>query len=608
MAPTPVLLELDLSLGLLETPPADPVAAIRSRHIPVLSDVIKRLRDAAESPAVSGLIAHVGPNVLTAAQVDELGAAVEALQNAGKRTVCWTEAFGESGDGFLPYHLAAHFQEIWLQPSGGLGLVGTAAGGVFVRGALDKLGVVPEIHARHEYKNAPDTVMRASMGDGQREALQALTDSFTAQVVATIVRRRGLSEDAVRAAIADAPLTPEEAEAQGFVDAIGYRDEAYAATAAALGVPGGERASADGELEKRFVHKWAPPRRERLRKEVGRKAAQVRSKGKASVVAVVEVDGGIMLGRSGSSPLGGPHTGSDSTCAALRLAGDDDQVAAVVLRVVSPGGSYTASDAIHREVLRLREGGTPVVASMGTVAASGGYFVAMGADEILALPGTITGSIGVFAGKIVVGEALRRVGVVQETVQTGEQATMWSAVRTFDEDEVRRLDRWLDDVYADFTEKAADGRGMPVEQLEPLARGRVWTGTDALERGLVDRLGGLDEAITLAAERAGRARADVTARRFPHTSPLARLRAPQHSDAPGAALARGWTQGTAAPGIAGALGFGSSAGALGFGGSASASPVSELLGAGPEALLAQLGADLGLAPGALRLGAGWLPH
>ncbi|MBJ7471908.1 MAG: signal peptide peptidase SppA, partial [Solirubrobacteraceae bacterium] len=538
MTPTRVLLELDLAQGLLDSPPADPIAAVRARNIPVLSSVIARLREAAASDAVVGLIAHVGPDVLTSAQVEELGAAVEALEAAGKRTVCWTEAFGETGNGTLSYYLGAHFQEVWLQPSGSVALVGAAAGATFLRGALDRLGVEPQIHARHEFKNAPDSLMRESMTSSQREALQRLTDSLTEQVVKTVARRRGLGEDVVRGAIADAPISPQAALELGLVDAVGYRDEAYAATAKALGVDlavddQGEGASGD-EVTKRFVHKWTPPKREQARKTAKTKVRQLRSRGKGSVVAVIPVDGGIMLGRSGGSPISGPSTGSDSTCAALRLAADDEKVAAVVLRVVSPGGSYIASDAIHREVIRARESGTPVVASMGTVAASGGYFVSMAADEILALPGTITGSIGVFAGKVVTGQALQRIGVVQESVQTGEQSTMWSASRPFTEDQVRRLDGWLDEVYADFTQKAADGRGMPVEQLEPLARGRVWTGADALERGLVDRLGGLDEAITVAAEKAGRARADVTPRRFPHASPLARLRSPQHSDSPNA--------------------------------------------------------------------------
>lgn len=566
MPTTPVLLELDLGHGLLESPPADPVSAFRTRNTPVLGSVIERLREAAGSDAVGGLIAHLGAGELSASQVEELGAAIEALGAAGKRTVAWTESFGEGGNGTLAYHLAAHFDEIWVQPSGDLALLGAAAGATFLRGALERVGVEPQIHARHEYKNAPDSLMRETMGEPQREALQALTDALTDGVVATVARRRGASADDVRAAIAASPLSPADALERGLIDKIGYRDEAYASAT------GG-----DDDMPKRFVHKWALPPRERAEKVARRGAKRLRRRGESDVIAVVTVDGGIMTGRSGSGPLGGARAGSDSITAALRSARADDQVAAVVLRVVSPGGSYVASDAVHREVLRLREAGKPVVASFGTVAASGGYFVAMGADEILALPGTITGSIGVFAGKVVIGEALRRVGVNQELVSTGERSTIWSPSQPFTKDQAAWLDAWLDTVYADFTQKAADGRGMPIEQLEPLARGRVWSGTDAKERGLVDRLGGLDEAITVAAEKAGRARADVEPRRYPHASPVARLRSPQSSDSPGAALAASWTRGTATGGLL------------------------EGFAAGPERLLAELAIELGIGPGALRL-------
>lgn len=591
MSSSPVLLELDLAQGLLEVPPGDPLAAFRARNTPVLGDLIAKLRDASRSSAVAGLIAHVGGAVaLSDAQVAELGAAVEAFSAAGKPTLAWSEAFGETGDGTRAYHLASHFDEIWLQPSGGLGLVGIAAGGVFLRGALDKIGVEPQIRARHEYKNAPDSLLRETMGEHQREALQRLTDSLTEQVVATVARRRGITHEDVRAAISVAPLTPEEAIDGQLVDHLGYRDQAYEAARRRIAGPRHETTAADDlpEVELRYVQRWSAPKKEAVRdgvrKGLGRAAGKaLRRPAKPDVVAVVPVAGGIGLGRGGgSSPLSGPNAGSDPICAALRQAGASDAVAAVVLRVVSPGGSYVASDAIHREVQRLRDAGKPVVASMGTVAASGGYFVAMGTDEILALPGTLTGSIGVFAGKVVIGEALARAGVGRESVQTGEQATMWAPTRPFDEAELERLDRWLDDVYADFTQKAADGRGMPVEQLEPLARGRVWTGSDALERGLVDRLGGLEEAIGVAAEKAGRTRDTVTPKRFPDASPLARLRPPTHSDAPNAAL--------------GGVGGASLAGLV----------LGDLAASGPEGLLAELAMGLGLAPGALRLPPGLL--
>jgi protease-4 len=563
MAPTRILLELDLATGVLESTPADPLAAWRARGTPILPDLVRRLGEAAKRDEVAGLIAHIGGHGLEPAQAEELGAAVEAFGAAGKPTVCWAETFGETGNGTVDYHLAAHFDEIWLQPSGGLALVGFAAQGTFVRGALDRLGVEPQVHRRHEYKSAPDLVLRESMSDEQRETLQRLTDGLTDSVTRTIARRRSLPADDVRHVIADAPLTPAQSAERGLVDHVGYRDEAYAAIEGRV----------DDAVVRRFVHRWTPSRRAEIERHLRHDLARRLGRARPSTIAVVPVVGGIMLGRTGHSPVSGRTAGSDTICAALRAAREDDDIAAVVLRVVSPGGSYTASDAIHREVARLRDAGRPVVASMGGVAASGGYFVAMGADEIVALPSTITGSIGVFAGKMVVRAAQEKIGIGREIVATGEQAAMWSPTRPFTDDELRRLDRWLDDVYADFTQKAAAGRGMAREELEPLARGRVWTGTDARERGLVDRLGGIDAALEAAAARARIDLADARVTRYPAVSPLARLKPPLNSDAPNAAAA------------------------------VSALPGEELLTglASPEALLIRVGEALGVGGGALRL-------
>jgi protease-4 len=227
--------------------------------------------------------------------------------------------------------------------------------------------------------------------------------------------------------------------------------------------------------------------------------------------------------------------GSDSLGAALRAARNDDAVAAVVLRVDSPGGSYVASDAIRREVQALRLTGRPVVASMASVAASGGYYIAMPADEVLASPGTITGSIGVLAGKQVLRDALSRVGIQRESVSAGRYADMFSTERPFDEDEWQRLQGWLDRVYDDFTSKAAADRKLPLDRLREVAKGRVWTGADAVGIGLVDKLGGLAEAVDVAAQRAGLDRGDVEVRVLPRTSPVDQLMPPENSDSTGGA-------------------------------------------------------------------------
>jgi protease-4 len=247
-------------------------------------------------------------------------------------------------------------------------------------------------------------------------------------------------------------------------------------------------------------------------------------------VALVRASGPIHLGHAASFPFGGPNVGSETLGATLRTAARDPAVKAVVLRVDSPGGSYVASDAIRREILALRGSGRPVIASMATVAASGGYYVAMPCDAIVASPATLTGSIGVLAGKQVIRDALGRIGVNVESEAVGAHAEMFSSQQPFTEEEWARLERWLDEVYADFTDKAAADRGMSVEKLRDVARGRVWTGADALEHGLVDSLGGLEDAVGIACERAGLRRGEVDVRVMPQVGLARRLRGPESSE------------------------------------------------------------------------------
>jgi protease-4 len=253
----------------------------------------------------------------------------------------------------------------------------------------------------------------------------------------------------------------------------------------------------------------------------------VRRKGR---VALVEVRGAIGSGRSRRTPMG-RQVGSDSVGAALRAATRDENVRAVVLRVDSPGGSAVASETIWREVCRVREAGKPLIVSMGNAAASGGYYIACPADVIVALPSTLTGSIGVFGGKMVVSGLLDRVGLTTGTVAYGARSLMFSTRRGFSDDERERLAATIDAIYDDFVGKVARGRRRSVAEIEKVARGRVWTGRDAVGIGLVDELGGLRDAIRIARSRSGLP-ADAPVSRAPHVSPLARLGHAKNSDDP----------------------------------------------------------------------------
>ncbi len=519
-----LLLELEVTRGLAEAP----VAALRALRAVSLRGVVRALERAAEDEEVAGLVAHTSGEI-GFAPAAELRAAVGRFRASGKRTAAWAETFGEMGPGNSAYHLASAFEEIWLQPTGDLGLVGVTARAVFVRGTFDKLGVQAQIGQRHEYKAAANTFLETDLTAPHREMLESLVGSITDGIVGDVASARGMTEEAVRQAMDRAPLSAQEALEGGFVDHLGYRDELYRTLREEL-------TERDAEPRLRFVHRYEQPGGPVSRLTGAHLPQAVRRR--RGVVAVVGARGRIHLGRSGAlQPLFGHSAGADTVTSALRSAGRDDHVRAIVLRIDSPGGSAVASDTIRRAVLEVRAGGTPVVASMASFAASGGYFIAMPCDRVLASPGTLTGSIGVLGGKQVVSDALERIGITSGTVSSGRYADMFSTDRPFDEDEWARVEGWLDRIYEDFTSKAAHDRDLPLERLRELARGRVWTGAQAVEHGLIDSLGGLSAAVDAACELAGTSRSDVEVRPWPRPSPLAMLHPPENSEAPAVAAA-----------------------------------------------------------------------
>ncbi|MET9067282.1 signal peptide peptidase SppA [Streptosporangium sandarakinum] len=513
----PLVLELDLTEGLLDGPPADPLNAVLSMRRPRLSDVLSGLKRARTDTRVKALVVKIGTRPLGLAMVQELRQAVTRLREAGKLTVAFAESFGEFGAGTVPYYLATAFERVYLQPSGDVGLTGVAIEQRFLKGALGKLGVDYQIGQRHEYKTAANTYTQDHMTEAHRESMGRITESITEQVVAGIAEGRGMEPAKVRELVDQGPFIGAEAVEAGLVDRMAYRDEVYDEV---------KKAAGEGSLLL-YVTRYA---RGPIAKKLPRPGEDV--------VALVHGNGAVRLGRSGRSPLGGGGAmGSDTVCAALRAARDDDHVKAVVFRVDSPGGSYVASDAIWREVVLTRKAGKPVVVSMGDLAASGGYMVSMAADAIVAQPGTLTGSIGVFGGKAVIGGLLEKIGISSETVGEGANAGMFSPTNAFSEAQWARVNAWLDRVYDDFVAKAAEGRDLPRERVHELARGRVWTGADAHAHGLVDELGGLEDALALARRKAG-VSADAPVRVYPRLSPLERLRPAESSEDKAAALSR----------------------------------------------------------------------
>jgi protease IV len=525
----PLILELDLAEGLAETRPTDPISAIAARNRAVLPDVLDGLRRAQTDARVTTLIVRIGGRPIGLAAVQELRHAIAEFADAGKTTIAWAESFGEFSASNVQYYLATAFEQIWLQPSGDLGLTGIAVERLFLRGVLDRLGADFQVAKRYEFKSAAEQLTETGFSEPARQATERLTASVTEQIVQAIADRRRLPRARVVELIDAGPFLAARARAEGLVDELGYRDEVYAHA----------RKQAGPEATVLYLGRY---QRGKVMAERARAAVTQRPTAPEPGVALIYATGPIRLGRSGRSPFTGGAMGSDTIAGAIRAAAKNQHIRAIVLRVNSPGGSYVASDTIWREVVRARAGGMPVVVSMGDVAASGGYYISMAADEIVAQPGTVTGSIGVITGKPVLGEAIGRAGVSSDLVSQGAHAAMFSQLRPFSADEWTLVNDHLDHIDADFTGKVAAGRGMTVEQVDEVARGRVWSGADALAHGLVDELGGLDRATAIARRRAGLSdRAPL--RVFPHTRPIDRVRPAASSESRAAAaslLADSW--------------------------------------------------------------------
>ncbi|MFN3077519.1 MAG: signal peptide peptidase SppA, partial [Alphaproteobacteria bacterium] len=387
--------------------------------------------------------------------------------------------FGETLGGTVEGFLTTAFDEVWLQPSGEVFLTGFAAESPFLKRMLENIGVEPLFSARKEYKSAPEMFTDTRLSGPSRESLQALLDSWAGQVIDAIATRRKLPPQRVRELMDKAPLLAGEAKDAGLVDHLGYADQMNEAVEARF----------DGIRKITLEH---------YRDALEPLPATSRR------LAVIQGHGTIHRGKGHFSPVtANAAMGSDTMVKAFEEAIRDDTVAAIVFRVDSPGGDYTASDTIWHEVKRARAKGKPVIAYMGEMAASGGYFVSMAADGIVAQPGTITGSIGVFSGKFVLRGLWEKIDVAWDGVHVGANATLSSANHGFTPKQRERFEAVLDEIYTDFTSKAAKDRKLSAERIDAAARGRVFSGADALKVGLVDTLGGFATAVDQAKKVAG---------------------------------------------------------------------------------------------------------
>ncbi len=449
---------------------------------PSVATFYETLERIAADPRVKGVVLLISGLSAEPATLASLRQAVVRLRRSGKQAVAYLQDFG-----MWPYYFATACDEILAPESGGLPTAGLWSEAIFLRDTLSLVGIQADFEAIAEFETAPDMFRRNEMTEPHRQMLESLLDSIYDEVVKAIAEGRGLEAMWVRERLDAVPLSAEEGKEAGLFDGLCYEDELPAHL---------------GSRERpATLLTWAQAQRRLLRP---------RRWHSGQAVGVISLEGMIVPGPSRQPPIPLPlplpmpsaQAGSDTLSSQLRAAAKEKKVAAVVLYVDSPGGSALASDLIWRDVQRLQQE-KPVVVYMGNRAASGGYYVSAPAGAIVAQATTLTGSIGIWGGKIVTSGLYARLGAKRQVVSRGEAAGLYADDAPFDEIERQKIRAHLGDSYARFKGRVVQGRGMDEEEVEAIARGRVWTGAQALERGLVDALGDLQLAAQKARELAG---------------------------------------------------------------------------------------------------------
>jgi protease-4 len=484
-APSAVVLTLDLRGGLPDQSQSMPFSVNSLSTI----DIVRKLEAASIDKAVKGVFIRGNVAGMPSAQAEEIRAALKRFQASKKPVVAHlqVEALSTSMAGYSAVSAA---NEIWLQGTSEFAPMGLSSEVTFLGGLFEKFGLTPQFEQRSEFKNAVNTYTQKTFTAPHREAVDSLLNGLYSGMLGAIAADRGYTPEQAREIIVNTPYTAEEAKKLKLVDTLGQPEEALRALL--------ERTDA----EELALAKYEP--------------AQTESGG--ALIALVTGEGAIATGSGSGGFFGEGGIKSDDLSEAIIEAAENEDVKAIVFRVSSPGGSAIASDQIHSAVAYAKSKGKPVVVSMGQVAASGGYYISANADHIVALPTTITGSIGIFGGKVVTGPALQKYfGLNTESVSIGSDLiNMGTPERPFTNAEQQAFAAWIDRGYVDFKSKVAAGRKLTPEQVEAVAKGRVWTGEEALARKLVDSLGGLDAAVVKARELAKiDAKAKVRLQRYP---------------------------------------------------------------------------------------------
>lgn len=499
--PTNSVLVLNVSGDLPDYVAEDQIArALGVGQRQSFTGLLTQLRKAKVDNRIGAVLLDINFPGIGWGKADELRDAIADFKTSGKPVYAYME-IGMNRE----YYIATAADKIFVPPPGDLYINGFAAEAMFYKGSLDKLGIEAEvIQVGPKYKSAPDQYTKTAMGDGQREVINAILDEYYSRFSNAIASSRKKSAADVTAIIDNAPYNAPQAKEQGLIDDALYIDQVYEALKTQLGY------AADDPLRTITGGQY----REIPSDSVGLNNGER--------VAVIFASGAINVGHSSNSPFGGEMVGSDTVVKAINEAAADTGIKAIVLRVNSPGGSALASDLMWRAIENAKAKGKPVVVSMSDVAASGGYYISTNADKIVAEPATITGSIGVFMGKPVVKGMYDWLGITNEYITRGKNAGIFRATEKWTTEERAKMEEQTNHIYfANFVPKVAKGRNMTDEQVNTIAQGRVWTGTQAKANGLIDEFGGFEKAIEIAKQLANLP-ADKDVRRvvFPAPKPF----------------------------------------------------------------------------------------
>lgn len=480
-----------------------------------LHDIVQSLRTGTKDPRVVGVVGLFGPNSPHMTETQEIRAALEPFRAAGKFSIAYSSSYGEFGPGNNAYYMASAFEKVWLQPVGNLGLAGMRMENPFGRNVLDKIGVKASFLQREEYKSALTFATEDKMPVAMREEMQTILDSLSNQQVEGMAKGRGLKPEDIKSLMAKGPYTAKEALDHKLIDKIAYSDEV-------------EKFIDDAHGKK--TAKMRPAQYLEI-PEFAAKDKKLASNNKPkATVALIVAAGEITDGPGGGpSPLSGGKASMDTReiVEAFEDAVEDTDVKQIIFRIDSPGGSPTASETIRRAVIRAKEQGKKVIVSMGQMAGSGGYWIAMDADHIIANPATLTGSIGVLGGKIDLSGLYEKIGLNWEVLQAGaDLGGMWSSTHGYTPAERERMDALLDDTYNSFRENVSKARKIPMDKMPSVSKGRVFTGEQAMKLGLVDELGGLRTAVDYTKTSLGLSADDlIELKHFPkHVSTAERVR------------------------------------------------------------------------------------